>query len=350
MKLKRFVHKSDDLDLDINFNDVSLIVGQNAVGKSRTIEALDMFVNIILQREDIGQCDSHSIHVDFIDENNEELSYSYTCEKGVVVSEYIHYNNVQRLIRDKKKTTLSDDVINPPSNKLVLHVRRDTVLYPFIEKIVNWAENSYGLLFNEVEDLNSYDDNILSTKESINSMFEKLKGNTIAKLLAQMKILGYFIEDISIKEIVKYTKTIILHEKDIAGELLAHQLSTGMLRTLSLLIFVYNISTLKQPQTLVIDDFCEGLDYNRATKLGKFLYDFCLEHNIQLITASNDSFLMDVVNLKYWILLQREGSRINVITQETQRKLFDHFKFTGLSNFDFFASDFIAGHPEDMQR
>ncbi|OAV65871.1 putative ATPase [Bacteroidales bacterium Barb4] len=350
MKLKRFIHKSDDLDLDINFNKVSLIVGQNAVGKSRTIGALDKFVKIILQQQKWLKNVSCEFHVDFIDDNNKELSYSYIYERGIVTFEHLLYDNIPYLIRNKEKITLEEEPINPPTDKLILHVRRDTVSYPFIEKIIYWAENTYGLLFDELYMFDfGVDSSIGSAKESITSMFEKLDDNTIGELLSQMKSLEYFIEDIRIEEIGKDFKLIVLHEKDVADELCIPQLSNGISRALSLLIFVNYLSTLKQPQTLIIDDFCEGLDYNRATKLGKLLYEFCLEHKVQLITASNDSFLMEVVDLKYWILLQREGSKINVITQEKYPKLFDDFDFTGLSNFDFFASDFIAGHTKDIQ-
>ena len=107
-----------------------------------------------------------------------------------------------------------------------------------------------------------------------------------------------------------------------------------------LIYFVYLISQ-KQPVTIVIDDLCEGLDYERATKLGQLIFEKCLNTNVQLIATSNDSFLMDVVDLKYWNVLQRDGNVVTAINNQTHEALFKKFKFTGLSNFDFFASDYI---------
>jgi hypothetical protein len=53
-------------------------------------------------------------------------------------------------------------------------------------------------------------------------------------------------------------------------------------------------------------------------------------------------FLMDVVDLKYWNVLRRNGQVVTAINAKNHPNLFEDFKFTGLSNFDFFASDYIA--------
>ena len=127
-------------------------------------------------------------------------------------------------------------------------------------------------------------------------------------------------------------------------------MSKGMYRALYLLIYAQYMSVREYPSLLLIDDLCEGLDYERSTKLGKYLFDFCAKHDIQLIATSNDTFLMDVVDLKYWNILQREGSDVTSIDIIKNPELFNDFAFTGLSNFDFFSSDYIArkmkGHNE----
>ena len=82
----------------------------------------------------------------------------------------------------------------------------------------------------------------------------------------------------------------------------------------------------KKPATIVIDDLCEGLDYERATKLGKLVFNKCMNTNIQLIATSNDSFLMDVVDIKYWNVLQREGKTVTAINIQTHEALFKKFK------------------------
>lgn len=91
----------------------------------------------------------------------------------------------------------------------------------------------------------------------------------------------------------------------------------------------------------MIDDLCEGLDYAKATKLGKIIFKKCDNSQIQLIATSNDSFLMDVVDIKHWNVLYREGKSVHTLNYKTQYNVFEQFKFTGLSNFDFFASDYL---------
>lgn len=72
------------------------------------------------------------------------------------------------------------------------------------------------------------------------------------------------------------------------------------------------------------------------------LFDFCTTHHIQLIASSNDTFLMDVVDLKYWNIVQREGSEVTTLNVVNHPEIFNDFAFTGLSNFDFFSSDYIT--------
>ena len=56
---------------------------------------------------------------------------------------------------------------------------------------------------------------------------------------------------------------------------------------------------------------------------------------------------MDVVDLKYWNILRRNGNIVDSINHTTHPELFDDFEFTGLSNFDLFSSDYIARHLND---
>jgi hypothetical protein len=86
------------------------------------------------------------------------------------------------------------------------------------------------------------------------------------------------------------------------------------------------------------------LDYDRATKLGKIVFDLCKEKNIQLVATSNDTFLMDVVDISHWNILQRAGKVVTTINERSHPELFEQFRYTGLSNFDFFNSDFRAQH------
>lgn len=351
MKLKKIQYSSPNWELEnIYFNDVSLIVGRNSVGKSQTLNILNDLVAIILQTKELNEYDYFFYSVVFCDYSNDsEMIYSFACQKGQIVSESLKNNSQLLINRNEDSTIYFNDTINPPSNKLTINVRRDIKLYPYVEKIINWAENSYGILFNKI--MPGQDStplfNIMAKCENLIFMFEKLTDETKQVLLDELNALNYSINKIEIVEFSDKFKVLHIEEKDVETFLWEGMLSQGMLRTIFTLVLTYYISfQKKETQTIVIDDFCEGLDYDRSIKLGKYLYSYCIDNKIQLITTSNDSFLMDVVDLKYWNILQRNGKKVTAINMYNSPELFDDFEFTGLSNFDLFSSDFIARHKK----
>ena len=64
----------------------------------------------------------------------------------------------------------------------------------------------------------------------------------------------------------------------------------------------------------------------------------------EFILATNDRYVMNVVPLESWTVLVDDTNRTKVFNYFNSKQKFDDFKFTGLSNFDFFSMDF-ARHP-----
>lgn len=355
MKLKRFSYKEQDWSIDnLHLNDVNLIVGENAVGKSRTTKALSDFAQILLQQKDPSRYSEFSFNVEFSILNG-TLSYSFTYNEGIVIFEKLQVNDIIYIERDQNGTSLKStsaeekESITPPANKLTVHVRRDIIEYPFTELLVNWAENSYGLKFGQivpVANIETGSFGLLSRSESMYQMYKQLDKDSQNNIITNLSNINYNINKITPKELSENTKILGINEEGVKELLWEGSLSQGLLRTLFFLIFIEYLLTKKGPQTIVIDDFCEGLDYNRSIKLGHYIYDFCLKNQIQLIATSNDSFLMDVVDLQYWNILQRQGSVVTAISKFTNPLLVEEFEFTGLTNFDFFSSDFIARHKK----
>jgi hypothetical protein len=126
-----------------------------------------------------------------------------------------------------------------------------------------------------------------------------------------------------------------------------HCMSQGMFRTLSLLIQL-NYALLRQkPGCVMVDDIGEGLDFERSCLLIDLLRSKARESEVQLILSTNDRFVMNQVPLEEWSVLQRAGNRVRVRNYENSKEIFDEFKFTGLNNFDFFATDFLDKSPEE---
>ncbi|WP_279085454.1 AAA family ATPase [Bacteroides acidifaciens] len=345
MKLTQFTYRGKDWRLasPINLQEVNLLVGKNAVGKSRTIRALGNVLLFLMQLSERNTLDIFRSELLFEDEND-LISYEFRLKGADVVYESLKVNGETLLSRNENGTVLCGESINPPVSKLTLHVRRDVVQYPFIEKIMLWAEHACGLCFNEIEMAgdSAIPFYILGQGQTLFAMVKSLPEKSIQQVIDQAHELGYPIQRIELFEHGSNLKMVLFHEENVKSQLFDALMSKGMFRALYLLIYAQYMSVREFPSLLLIDDLCEGLDYDRSTKLGKILFDFCIEHHIQLIASSNDTFLMDVVDLKYWNILQREGSEVSSIDIIKNPDLFNDFLFTGLSNFDFFSSDYIT--------
>jgi len=57
--------------------------------------------------------------------------------------------------------------------------------------------------------------------------------------------------------------------------------------------------------------------------------------------ATNDRFVMNYVPLESWTILVRAKGGSRVINYKNSSHRFDEFKFTGLKNFDFMATNFF---------
>lgn len=347
MKLLELSYQDNNWEIQkLRFDSVNLVVGKNAVGKSRTLNVIDTLNNILKQRAFLHP--NMKWQIIFENNHHELIAYQFTTNvlqnidyEGIYINQELFLERTNGVAKIKSKAG-NWTTFNPPQNKLVLHIRRDILDYPFLEDIINWAENSYGFKFGSItpnKQMFSEENNNLLTKNDLTlaDMLRKIDSKILIKNINQI---GYLIENISVIGDGHHAK-IIIKEKNIVNSIADYQLSQGLFRTLYILIYFEYLISQKQPVTIVIDDLCEGLDYERATKLGQLIFEKCLNTNVQLIATSNDSFLMDVVDLKYWNVLQRDGNVVTAINNQTHEALFKKFKFTGLSNFDFFASDYI---------
>ncbi|MEM9884940.1 MAG: ATP-binding protein [Bacteroidota bacterium] len=356
MKIKQLTYKDPNWELEnLQLGKVNLIVGKNSTGKTRTLQTIDLLVKMITQKRDLnwgGQWD-----ILFENHKNEDIKYEFstsyrkrgvtfekmTLNNDLVLSRERQYNNGRAKIKNHSDYGKFDHVY-PPDNKLVLHTNRDIRAYPFLEDIADWAEQSYGFKFGNISPyslLNQQEYDLLTTVEDIPSLFKSLKASDKEKIIGYFNYLGYNITNISIQG-SGATTIMLVKEKDVKKSLPHFQLSQGMFRALALIVYMQYLISRKKPATIIIDDLCEGLDYERTTELGKLLFEIALNNDIQLIATSNDSFLMEVVDLKYLNVLFRAGKKVYGISAQSHPELFEEFKFTGLSNFDFFSSNYIV--------
>jgi len=350
MKLIEFSYDDGTWKLEnLRLKDVNLLVGRNAVGKSRTLSMINWLRQFIVGKADIKT--GNLWHAKFINNKKQTIEFEFkTNEKiGAIDYELIIIDGEVVLSRDlnvaqmKSETSGKLEEVYPPNDRLVLHARRDIRAYPYLEELFNWAKKSEGFIFgnHNVSSIlqNGFRRPVFITIESSPLYLSYLDEFNKKDVLNELNKIGYNFSDIYYEE--RSVPTIYLVEEGVNIELSHFQLSQGLMRSLSILIYLQVLISKENPATILIDDLCEGLDYERAIKLGKLIFEKCKNSNIQLIATTNDNFIMDVVDIEHWNLLTREGSTVTAMNYDTHRQLFDDFRFTGLSNFDFFSSDYL---------
>lgn len=118
-------------------------------------------------------------------------------------------------------------------------------------------------------------------------------------------------------------------------------MSQGMFRAFSVIVRINRYIQEGHHGCVIIDDIGEGLDFSRAKLLVNLLVKKAESSGIQLIMSTNDSFIMNAVSIENWAVLNRDGNKISLYNYENSKEKFEEFKFTGLNNFDFYASEFF---------
>ena len=330
---------------ELSLNHQNLIVGLNSVGKSRTVSALGQVARFIRGEADANMDD---IGCSLLLENGCRLEYSFEVAGGDIQTEILRKDGRLLIMRERSSATMYDEMVSPPAGKLLIQVRRDTLRYPEIEEIITWAEHTTMFVFSNITTSpNSLSPYTISKEPLLPVMYGKISEEKQKQLLAFMQELGYEIDRIEEYQKENGSKMLHIYEKGIGTPLTPFELSNGMFRVFCVLLYMLYCSALADARCLIIDDMGEGLDYMRSTRLGKIMFSYCEENHIQLLATSNDSFLMDAVDLQYWNILQRKGGRVYSLNNKNSKELFERFVRTGLSNFDILSSNFLANNTKD---
>ena len=348
MKLSSFCYKEQGWELTELFplKPVNLLVARNATGKTRTIRAFLNVTSFLQMKKSFMDIRSFEAALKFTSSEDAEwkMDYKFKINNGIVEKEVLVVNEKVLINRSKTSAKYDTTKINPPSEKLVVQIRRDKELYPEIEQLMTWADGVTSLSYSDITPFTILGPGKFHNPYNFSDLVESLSQAEKQEVLSVAKRLGYNIAQIKTVEATKGIKLVQLKERSVTNEMTEMQLSSGMLRTLYLLCFISVIKQNKKLSMLLIDDMGEGLDYRRSIDLGKMIFEDCEKNALQLIASSNDAFLMDVVDIANWQVLRRNGSKVRTINQVTHPDLFRDFRMTGLSNFDFFSSDFIDSH------
>jgi predicted ATP-dependent endonuclease of OLD family len=348
---------------DFTFDNINLIVGKNATGKTRTLRVIGALGNLVSGDMKLT-FRSGNYKVTF-DKDGEKLTYLLKYEESKVIKEKFIVGSEVKLERgpggkgkiyavaDKK-----DMDFQVPSSELACVNRRDNIQHPFFEDLNKWGKNlrlyrfgtSFGqeiLIFGKEEggkELNLKDTN--QTVEIFQKGTKKYGNRFVDAIKVDMAQVGFGFDDINIgapisiilSGAISQLQGILVNESDLKGTTDQNSMSQGMFRALSLIIQL-NYSLLASiPSCILIDDIGEGLDYERSSALIGLLVAKAKKSCVQLIMSTNDRFVMNSVPLEYWSIMQRFSDGSKIYNYRNSRKQFEDFELTGLNNFDFFTS------------
>jgi len=368
VKSTEFAGSDREWSLDeLSFGDSNLIVGLNASGKTRALNTIANFANMLLPggpRQPADAC------CDFtFDAGGRELKYSFEFRNGAVYKESLYFDPNDLLSRGPDGEGLiyaeeqkSQVRFKPPVNELAAVARRDLLQHSYLELLHAWALSVRHYPFGTplgrdffTVSIGGEPDNIDRNANLVLGILNRgqhaYPGQFDEAIKHDMARLGYHIEQIKISplETVNVTGTLlpgpvygIAVSEDYSAALIEqHNLSQGMFRALSLIIQVNYSQMTKSSSCILIDDIGEGLDFGRSTRLIDLLREKARTSPFQLIMTTNDRFVMNSVPLEEWSLLRRDGGKVTVHNYQNSRGIFDEFKFTGLSNFSLLELDFI---------
>jgi energy-coupling factor transporter ATP-binding protein EcfA2 len=351
---------------EFSLGDINLLVGKNSTGKSRTLNVISGLGNLVSQDVKLRYL-SGDYKVTF-DKNEKPITFSLKYENRKVIEEKLVIGNKVVLDRGKSgKGSIwlekNQDYMDfqAPETVLACVNRRDEVQHPFFKDLNDWGEGQRHYRFGgsmggeylapiakEKEDaaLNLKDTNLVV------QIFDKGRErfpNFVEDIRHDMEMVGFDIDSIEIgvptsllpdKSLFMLPKGLIVKESDLPAPTEQGEVSQGMFRALSLIIQLNYSQMASIPSCILIDDIGEGLDYDRSTALIKLVIEKAKVSFVQLIMSTNDRFVMNNVPLKYWCVTQRLANTCKIHNYKNAKEKFDDFELTGLSNFDFFASEF----------
>jgi AAA15 family ATPase/GTPase len=395
MKLDTFkyIYNRGELDEwkieECQLNQINLIVGKNATGKSRIVEFMNVLSMLLAGNAKICANQKKDEWHLFFDRDTEiSTEYILRLENGHVIQEKLIIGTQIFIDRDE---TGEGDIIaeavgkdkkirfQTPITELAVVKRRDTIQHPFLEGIYQWASS-----------VRFYKFGTQMGKDTLTKLpvkIDLLKANTDFKnynhvvgifaigehtykyeftkaILADMRAIGYniseigtrvprLIEDIFLEDGEQGRKDLLrflyVKEQDLETVTEQGEMSQGMFRVLSLLIQV-NYSLLSdKPSCIIIDDIGEGLDFQRSSAIIKLLIEKAKTGLIQLIMTTNDENIMNGVPLEYWSVIERQPGVAKLHNYANSPEQFEQFKHIGLNNFDFFASEFYLQKPNSEE-
>lgn len=337
------------------FTNINLLVGKNASGKSRTLNIVRKIGGLLSGKTDLTEITSPTEYFELIF-TDEDKRYKYILDfkDRVVIDEILYQDDKLRLDRNKN-ILLDSQGENIPFEigvSELLIAKKDFNGQLYFKDFVAWGDSLRNYLFaNQLEknhlvkdytQVSEEDQDIDDPNVLIYTFYrgKHLFGEAyVAEISSNMQELGYYISDICIQE--KNGKYGLFVEEE--GEYMVSQrdMSQGMFRALSLLIMLTYARLSGLSLCLLIDDMGEGLDFDRSKKMMDIVIKKVNNSDMQFFMTSNDRTIMNKIPLRYWSVIERDRNKSIFYDYTNSKETFEDFKYTGLNNFDFLATNFF---------
>lgn len=350
----------------VRFENINLIVGRNSAGKSRLLNLIRRIAALLSLKEFISDIRYSQVKYHLVlKKNDDRYDYLLEINESQIKQEIISVNGVEKYNRSKKiifcESSKEFKTLDIDASSLATVFNEDSIKYPYIFEIFEWSSALKKYIFTNQYEKNTLLSNeykvekeSINTKENAESIIhlfiqgkELFKEAFLNEVLKDMKQIGYDVSDIYLLENV-LGKGIAVQEEELSEPTMQLDMSQGMFRALAFIIQL-NFALLKKMSVcMLIDDLGEGLDYSRSKTLIDILIYKVTGSNIQIFITTNDRYIMNKIPLKYWNIICRQPKVSLVYNYYNSKDTFDDFKFTGLSNFDFLATDFYKNGFEEQ--
>ncbi len=361
---------------NVRLGEINLMVGKNSSGKTRTLNALSDLVSMLRGK---GTSASGPVSYELLFRNSENLmKYELEYDLETIKMERLYVGDELVLERGEGGNGIIKYESTPgtiflefeiPHDQLACYAKRDRLQHPFIEIIHGWAISLRRFDFSG--DLgktryalkSSFDTKEMDWSETTNSLVPVIAvaveeyPQFRESILKEMQEIGYELEDFGnihfserFSNISQDRYAVYTTETGLEKQVTQRDMSQGMFRAFSVLVQVNYYILCGQKGFVIIDDIGEGLDFTRAKQLVQVLIAKAEASGIQLIMSTNDSFIMNAVDIENWAVIMREGHKISLYNYENSKEIFEEFKFTGLNNFDFYASEFFRSGFSDEEK
>jgi ABC-type multidrug transport system ATPase subunit len=360
---------------NVSLGEINLVVGKNSSGKTRTLNALSDLVSMLRGK---GTSASGPVSYELLFRNGENMMrYELEYNLETIKSERLYVGEELVLERSEGGNGIVKYEATPgaiflefeiPHDQLACYAKRDRLQHPFIEIIHGWAislrrfDFSGDLGKSRYALKSSFEAKEMDLSITTNSLVpvihvaEEEHPGFRDMVLKDMQQIGYDLEDFGIihfserfSQISQDRYAVYTSEKGLEKQVTQRDMSQGMFRAFSVLVQVNYYILSGQKGFVIIDDIGEGLDFTRAKQLVQVLISKAKDSGIQLIMSTNDSFIMNAVDIENWAVIMREGHKISLYNYANSREIFEEFKFTGLNNFDFYASEFFRSGLSDEE-